>query len=64
MNQPAADPDAERALMEVMRQLNLAMALVADARDRHRPADALAARIYLRGAAEALTRIAGADPAP
>lgn len=57
MADPRLDPESEQALMDVMRQLNLAMALVADARDRGRPQEALAATIYLRAAAEALVKL-------
>jgi hypothetical protein len=49
---------AERDLMEVMRQLSLAMALVADARDHHRPEQAAAAQVYLRQALSTLDRLA------
>lgn len=55
---PTTAPTAtDRDLMDVMRQLSLAMALVADARDQHRPGQAAAAQVYLREAMATLERI-------
>lgn len=48
---------SDQELMSVMRQLSLAMALVADSRDQGRPAMAATAQGYLREALAILERI-------
>lgn len=59
-----APTPADRELMEVMRNLNLAMALVAKARDQGCAEQAIAAQVYLRQADEILVRLAGKPAAP
>lgn len=49
-------------LMNVLRQLSLATALVADARDQRRVEQAAAAQVYLREAMTTLDRIAQQAP--
>lgn len=54
---PTIPVDANRAVLDVMRNLSLAMALVAEARDQGKPASAAAAKGYLNAALAALTTL-------